>query len=433
MKYCPALLIAAPASGQGKTTITAALARLHRNQGRRVHVFKTGPDFLDPMILERASGNPVYQLDLWMGGQSHCQQLLYQAATQADLILIEGVMGLYDGQPSSADLAILFNIPVVAVIDATAMAQTWGAVAHGLASYQAGLTVFGVFANQVASPAHIAMVKESLPSNLSWLGALSRNEQFPLPSRHLGLVQANEIDDIDQRLNALAEHLAQTPLSTLPPAVGFTPPDIAFTQPALIPQTLKNIRIAIARDKAFSFIYHANLDLLRAMGAELMFFSPLADTLLPEVDSLYLPSGYPELHLQALQDNTAMHHAIRDHHAAGKPMVAECGGMSYLLTTLTNSKGQIANMVGILQGQAIMQTRLVNLGLHSASFPNGELRGHTFHYSRLEISAECSALTRPTRKELRSEPLFCKNKLTASYIHWYLPSNPTVAAGLFLP
>ncbi|MDP2266538.1 MAG: cobyrinate a,c-diamide synthase, partial [Thiobacillus sp.] len=153
-RHCPALFVSAPASGQGKTTVTAALARRYRDRGLCVRVFKTGPDFLDPMILERASGNPVYQLDLWMGGAAHCRQLLYDAAGDADLILIEGVMGLFDGNPSSADLAREFGIPILAVIDASAMAQTFGAVAHGLATYRAGLPFAGVLANRVGSAAH---------------------------------------------------------------------------------------------------------------------------------------------------------------------------------------------------------------------------------------------------------------------------------------
>ncbi|WP_442954820.1 nucleotide-binding protein, partial [Pelomicrobium sp.] len=147
-RRCPALLVAAPASGQGKTTATAALARLHRSQGRRVRAFKTGPDFLDPMILERACGAPVYTLDLWMVGEAECRRRLFEAAGEADLILVEGVMGLYDGEPSSADLAIALGLPVLLVVDASAMAQTFAAVCHGLATYRPGLRVAGVVANR---------------------------------------------------------------------------------------------------------------------------------------------------------------------------------------------------------------------------------------------------------------------------------------------
>ena len=430
MKQCPALMITAPASGQGKTTITAALARYHRNQNREVRIFKAGPDFLDPMILAQASGHPVYQLDLWMGGHTHCRQLLYQAAASADLILIEGVMGLFDGEPSSADLAAAFDVPVLAVIDASAMAQTFGAVAHGLATYRPDIRFAGVLANQVASTAHAEMLKESLSRAMPWLGALYRDKNYQLPSRHLGLVQADEIDDLDQQLSVLADCLSQTALNEIPPSVTFLSRDAT---PDSSPQMLKGIRIAVASDSAFSFVYHANLNLLQAMGAELTFFSPLHDAELPDAESLYLPGGYPELHLEKLEANHAVREAIRDHHAAGKPIVAECGGMLYLLTTLTNSSGQLAKMVDILPGNATMQNRLVNLGFHSATFPKGELRGHTFHHSQLDISLDSFALTHPTRKGLRPERLFQMGKLTASYIHWYLPSNPAVAAALFQP
>ena len=429
MKQCPALLITAPASGQGKTTATAALAQFHKSQGRKVHIFKAGPDFLDPMILEQASGHSVYQLDLWMGGLAHCQQLLYQAASTADLILIEGVMGLFDGEPSSADLAATFGIPVLAVIDATAMAQTFGAVAHGLATYLPTYKIEGVLANQVASPVHEEMLKESLPDYLTWFGALPHHNINEIPSRHLGLVQAKQINNLEQTLDQLAEKLSQTNLTKLPPTAAFKEPDHS----SHLEPKLKGLRIAVAADTAFCFIYQANLDLLQTMGAELKFFSPLNDNFLPEADSLYLPGGYPELHLKKLATNPDMHQAIHTHHSAGKPIVAECGGMLYLLSTLTNCHGKTASLLNLIQGKATMQPHLVNLGFHFGKFPQGELRGHTFHHSRLETTIQPSALTQPARKGLRSEALFHLGRLTASYIHWYMPSNPSVTAALFSP
>ncbi len=303
MRRCPALFIAAPASGQGKTTVTAALARFHRDRGLRVRVFKTGPDFLDPMILERASGNPVYQLDLWMGGEDHCRRLLYDAAGETDLILVEGVMGLFDGEPCGADLAVLFGIPVLAAIDGAAMAQTFGAVAHGLATYR----------------------------------------------------------------------------------------------------------------------------------AELTFFSPLDDSALPETDAVYLPGGYPELHLHRLAANQSMKEAIRAHHGAGKPIVAECGGMLYLLDLLADAEGRSASMAGLLPGKAVMQPRLANLGLHRAPLPEGELRGHTFHHSRMECGLEPVTCSGSARHHGTPEPIYRRERLTASYLHFYFPSNPEASARLFLP
>ena len=181
-RQCPAVLIAAPASGQGKTTVTAALARLHRNQGRRVRVFKCGPDFLDPMILARASGAPVYQLDMWMVGEQDSRRLLWEAAEEADIILIEGVMGLFDGTPSSADLARHFGVPVLAVIDGTAMAQTFGALALGLACYQPDLPFAGVLANRVGTVRHAQLLEGSLTQGLRWYGALSRKPGSNCPA-----------------------------------------------------------------------------------------------------------------------------------------------------------------------------------------------------------------------------------------------------------
>src|ERR1700693_748798 len=191
-RNCPALLISAPASNHGKTTVTAALAHFHARAGRRVRGLKSGPDFLDTMILQRAaqSSGPAYQLDLWMAGAEACRTLVYEAAADADLILIEGVMGLFDGQPCSADLAQLLDVPVLAVIDARGAAQTVGAVGYGLAHYRAGLKFAGVLANSVASARHAEMIEQGMPPGMRYLGGLPRNAQFTLPERHLGLVQA---------------------------------------------------------------------------------------------------------------------------------------------------------------------------------------------------------------------------------------------------
>ncbi|MDR1607960.1 MAG: cobyrinate a,c-diamide synthase, partial [Deltaproteobacteria bacterium] len=249
-------MIAAPASGQGKTTVTAALARYHSRAGRRVRVFKCGPDFLDPMILERASGQPVYQLDLWMVGEELCADLLWRAAGEADLILVEGVMGLFDGQPSAADLARLFQLPVLLLINARAMAQTFGAMALGLALYQPDLRIVGFMANQVASDNHAQLLEKSLPQGLKWRGRFLRREAIELPSRHLGLVQAQELADLDERLERAADVLAKEPVTSLLPI------ETTFYRPKLSGSkgSLANLTVAVARDAAFSFIYQANLD-----------------------------------------------------------------------------------------------------------------------------------------------------------------------------
>lgn len=427
-RHCPALLIAAPASGQGKTTVTAGLARLHARNGKRVRVFKCGPDFLDPMVLARASGSPVYQLDLWMVGEVESRRLLWEAAGEADLILIEGVMGLFDGTPSAADLARHFGIPVLAVIDGSAMAQTFGALAHGLASYQPDLPFAGVLANRVGSSRHGEILRDCLPSHIDWFGALPRSESVGLPSRHLGLVQAQELADLDARLDAAADALAASADSAMPAPVSFPPPE-ARTLPPL----LHGVRIGVARDAAFAFLYQANLDLLESLGAELLFFSPLHSPRLPEVDSLYLPGGYPELHMPALAGNQAVAEAIRAHHEAGKPILAECGGMLYLLDGLTDQAGMRERMLGLLSGEASMQKRLTALALQEVHLPEGRLRGHTFHHSSLVSPLQALVRGECPNYKRTAEAVYRQGRLTASYVHFYLPSAPAAAAALFHP
>ncbi|AIZ33702.1 cobyrinate a,c-diamide synthase [Pseudomonas parafulva] len=422
------MLIAAPASGQGKTTVTAALARLHRNLGRRVRVFKCGPDFLDPMIHERASGAPVYQLDMWMIGEAESRRLLWEAAADADLILIEGVMGLFDGTPSSADLARHFGVPVLAVIDGTAMAQTFGALALGLARYQPDLPFAGVLANRVGSLRHAQLLEGSLTEGLRWYGGLSRERGIELPSRHLGLVQASELNDLDARLDAAAEALGASCDAALPPPVSFVEPPAQRRQ-----ASLAGVRIGVARDEAFAFLYGANLDLLRDQGAELVFFSPLHDSQLPMVDSLYLPGGYPELHHLALAANTPMCQAIRAHHAQGKPLLAECGGMLYLLETLTDVSGERAELLGLLPGEAVMQKRLAALALQTVELPEGALRGHTYHHSLTSTDLVPIARGQSPNGGRGNEAVYRQGRLTASYVHFYFPSNPEAAAALLRP
>ncbi|MDP2035522.1 MAG: cobyrinate a,c-diamide synthase [Polaromonas sp.] len=438
---CPAILVAAPASGQGKTTVACALARLHTRQGRRVRVFKCGPDFLDPYWLALASGAPVHQLDLWMTGEADCAQRLHAAAQDADLIIVEGVMGLFDGEPSAADLAQRFGLPLLTVIDAGAMAGTFGALVWGLQTYREGLRFAGVLANRVASNGHAALLEESLRDPAQWQGALMRSETFSLPERHLGLVMSGEMDDAMARLDAAADALAGTRLGQMD-AAALQAWSVAFAVPAdpvtETPDLLQGLTIAVARDAAFCFIYAANLDCLRAMGARLVFFSPLADTALPDCDALWLPGGYPEIHAATLADNGAMKTAIASHVHAGKPVWAECGGMMALFDELFTAEGERFAMWGLLPGCVTMQKRLAALGPQQIKMPGGTLRGHTFHYSTCSTPLAPATRTEaaPGRK-LRGEgeALYVAgpdNKLKASYFHAWFASNPAAAAALFL-
>lgn len=438
----PAVLVAAPASGQGKTTITAALARLHARVGMRVRAFKCGPDFLDPMWLELATGQPVHNIDLWMTGEDDVRTRLYEASHDADLVIVEGVMGLFDGEPSAADLARKFGLPVLAVIDASAMAGTFGALAFGLQHYRPGLLWAGVLANRVGSERHAQMLQAALPvgdadAPTAWLGAVMRDPAFTLPERHLGLTMANELPDALDRLDAAADALLGTPLGQMDRAalarwaVEFEPPpEVPPVAPLLVGKT-----VAVARDASFCFIYAANLDTLRALGAQVVFFSPLANEPVPTCDAVWLPGGYPELHANTLSTARTSRDSLVAHVGAGRPVWAECGGMMVLFDTIVDQQGQSHAFWGLLPGVVRMQPRLAALGPQKLGLGSGELRGHTFHYSRCETTLEPVLHTASARSGAAGvgEAVYQRGALRASYFHAWMAYSPEAAAALFLP
>ena len=435
---CPAVLLAAPASGHGKTTVVAALARLHSRQGRRVQVFKCGPDFLDPGWLALASGRPVHNLDLWICGEEEVQRRLHAAAGESDLILVEGVMGLFDGRPSAADIAQRFDIPVLAVINAASMAETFGALAHGLQHWRPGLRWAGSLANRVASSQHAEMIAQAMEGQ-SYLGAVHASSSFGLPERHLGLTAAQEMDDALQRLDTAADALLNTPLGRMD-LDALAAWNTRFEPPASRPQVpalLAGKTIAVARDEAFQFIYEANIDTLQALGASVRFFSPLADSALPECDAIWLPGGYPELHAARLEDNCTMGASLRAHAEAGKPVWAECGGMMALFDALYDMDGQAHAMWGVLPGTVRMQKRLAGLGSQQLALAGYEpLRGHTFHYSVSETQLpEVARTGRPGQTPAvgAGEAVYQRGNVRASYFHPWFASSPLAVASLFSP
>ena len=419
------LLVAAIASGQGKTTVTAALARRLRRMGQRVHVFKCGPDFIDPMVLEHASRAKVHTLDLWMVGLEQSRQRLARAARDADVVLVEGVMGLYDGDPSAADLARAFDLPVLAVIDASAMAQTAGAVVMGLRDY-GPVRMAGVVANRVASEGHARMVAASL-RDIPLLATLPKQAR-QLPERHLGLVTPGEVDGIDAILDELADqlNLDEAAWNALAPQLPDEPVPEAPVPPLLAGKT-----VAIARDAAFCFLYPANVDTLEALGAQVRFFSPLADEPVPEdADAVYLTGGYPELHGETLAQAQRWRDSIRAAHAAGVTILAECGGMMVLADAIADVEGRSWPMAGLLPGRVVMQPRLAGLGGQAMSTKGGELRGHTFHYSRFDTPLAPVAWTAKHPSGAQGEAVYRVGSLTASYFHAFFASNPAAAASL---
>ncbi|MEO9655664.1 cobyrinate a,c-diamide synthase [Marinomonas sp.] len=432
---CPALFLTAPASNQGKTTITAALARYFTEQGNVVRVFKTGPDYLDPQILAQASKQPVEQLDIWMAGEDYCQQRLFLAAQEADLILVEGAMGMFDGEPSSADLAARFGIPMAIVMDVKGMAQTAVALATGLASFRSDIEVAGLIANRCGSERHAELIRDALPESLPLLASLKRDELIVLPERHLGLVQADEVaDELEERFSAAVVWLQQSndcALLSLPKAVTFSASDTETPVEEIEP-LLANKTIAVAKDAAFSFIYDANIKALQSLGASIVYFSPLKDNTLPDADALWLPGGYPELHAKALSENLSMRQAIMDFHKTGKAILAECGGLLYSLQSLTDLQEGCYPMTGILAGQGAMRGKRGCQGMQTAILPQGDIRGHAHHRSRSDNTPTPVAFGRRQRHPAPGEAIYQEKGLTATYLHLFFPSNLAATAQVFL-
>lgn len=444
---CPALLVAAPASGQGKTTVTAALARLLVRRGARVRAFKCGPDFVDPGWLALASAAPVHNLDLWMSGEADMRARLHAAAGAADAILIEGVMGLHDGTPSSADVARRLGVPVLAVLQAGAMAQTLGALVQGLRDYGAeragALPWAGVFANGVAGAGHAELLRGALRPADGWLGHLPPSDGLRVAERALGLTPAGELAPgaALARLDAAADLLAATPLGQLDLAdwrarwgVDFAAPPAAA--PPLV--LLAGRTVAVARDAAFAFVYPANVELLQALGARLVFFAPLAGDALPACDALWLPGGYPERHAARLGACADLRAALHAHAQAGRPIWAEGGGMMVLMDELVDADGAAHAMWGLLPGRARMQRRLAGLGLQQwQPTPDAPpLRGHAFHHGVVESPLAPAGRTTPAAASAREagEAIYAggpAGRVRASFFHPWWPSSPRAAACLF--
>ena len=370
-------LIAAPSSKQGKTVFTASLARLLRQQGKRVQVFKLGPDYLDPTILEQASGQQVFNLDVWIMGETYCRTLLAQAARVNDVILVESLMGLHDNQPSNAQVAQLFDLPIVLVMNVAKFAQTAKAIVEGLTLYGDGVSIKNVVGNLVGSDNHHRLMAESIGDQ--YAGSVRRNDVMVLKERHLGLVQAKELTNLDRQLDGCAKVLEESSLKLILPSITFK----ARTYPS-IPKLLEGKTIAIAKDAAFSFIYPGNVQTLLSLGAQICYFSPLNNDILPKCDAVWLPGGYPELYLERLNDANRTKQSLLEHHQSHAPLLAECGGMMACCESVTDIEGNRFEAFGLVAGNTQIHPRFQSIGLQEIEYEAGILRGHSFHHSTLQ-------------------------------------------------
>jgi len=447
----PAFVIAGTHSGSGKTTVTLAVLAALVRRGLRVQSFKIGPDFIDPGHHARITGRPGRNLDTWLLEPDALARTYRRATEGADLAVIEGVMGLFDGRGpadergSTAHLARLWQLPVFLVVDAKGMARSMAAMVLGYARFDPMVNVAGVIANRVGSRKHFAeYLVPSLRSALADiepLGFLARSERLEIPSRHLGLVTADDLD----REPLFLEELGTTAEASLDlnrfltlarhPRLGGEGEHQAPTPPRSSPK-----RIAVARDRAFCFYYEDNLDALCEAGAEIVPFSPIRDAdLPPEISLLYLGGGYPELFGEELASNLTLRAKVREFHARGGRILAECGGLMICTESIRDRAGRVYPMWGLLPARVAMQTKFAALGYVTAVTERETIfgprettmRGHEFHYSTLEPLEALSYAVRIEREgEASRFDGIERDGLLAGYTHYHLGSNAEVASNI---
>jgi cobyrinic acid a,c-diamide synthase len=437
------LVVAGAASGVGKTTVTLGLLAALRRRGLVVQAFKVGPDFIDPGFHELVTGRPSYNLDGWMCGREHVLATVARQAADADVAVVEGVMGCFDGldgeseEGSTAQVAKWLGAPVVLVVDAQAQSRSAAAVVLGFERFDPALRIAAVIANRVAGETHARWIRDAVAANCgaAAVGALRHDERLTLAERHLGLVTAGEgalSADTRHRLADVIERSVDVDVLLRLAAPCGAPP--AATPAA--PRGGRRVRVGVARDVAFCFYYPDNLALLEAAGAELVAWSPLHDRALPPVDGLYLGGGYPELHGAALAANEPVRSAVAAFAAAGRPIYAECGGLMYLANAIEDLDGATHAMVGVLPVTVRMRPRRLTLAytevtLQAASplGAAGVARGHEFHCSSLDpVPASIRRVYRLRRRGgAEQDEGYLIGHALLSYVHLHFASNPAFA------
>jgi cobyrinic acid a,c-diamide synthase len=452
------LIIAGERSGVGKTTVTLTLLAFLRRRGLQVQSFKVGPDYIDPMFHRYVTGRPCRNLDPVLTSEIYVQKCFAQHTQGVDFGLIEGVMGLFDGImgfkekkqsntpfASTAHIAKLLNLPVLLVIDCSRLSTSVAAIAHGYCSLDPSIKVAGLVLNRVGSDRHLQLLKNALkPLGLPIIGVLRREDNITIPDRHLGLVPTEELSEMDRLIDRLAclgescfdwEQLLAFAIPHSPLPTPHSPLPIPKS-PLPTPKSPLP-RIAVARDRAFNFYYQDNLDLLEELGAELVFWSPLSDTSLPEnVQGLYFGGGFPEVFAQELAANTSALDLVRTKVLEGVPTIAECGGLMYLCEKIIDFEGEAWPMVGILPTAAMMDKRLTlgyrrGVALEESLLVDAgtTVYGHEFHRSRLVSEAD-KPLFETHRVDCEEftgyEGWNITNTVYASYIHMHWGARPEI-------
>lgn len=448
MNTFPRLVIAGTHSGVGKTTATLAILAALRERGRLVQPFKAGPDFIDASHHTAAAGLPSRNLDGWLLGADLNRQIFMRAAANADLSIIEGMMGLFDSSSpvsdlgSTAELAKQLEAPVLLIVDGSAMARSAAAIVAGYARFDPALRVAGVLFNRVSSDGHYQLLKTAVEqeTDVIPLGYLRPDPTMTIVERHLGLVMPGheQASAPYQRLARLVQDTVDLEgLEVLAKSCAPFP----FTRDAIAQPAPRTVRIGVARDAAFCFYYPDNLELLEANGGELVSFSPLHDEMLPDnLGLLYFGGGYPELHGAALAANRPMKQAIRRFAERGGTIYAECGGMMYLTQGIRSFEGVVSEMVGLFPAEATMQSKRMTLGYRAIELTRPCMlgaaglaaRGHEFHYSEVipkgPLAYACT-LTDAQGESKGSDGMLVNNTL-GLYTHLHFSSQPSIAASL---
>lgn len=442
----PRLVIAGISSNVGKTTVMVGLVRALRARGLKVGVFKCGPDYLDPTYHVRAAGAPCHNLDGWMMGREAVLSTFAHASQGADIAVIEGVMGLFDGasptsgEGSTAEIAKWLQAPVLLVCDAGGMARSIAALAKGFSTFDPDLQISGLICNRLGSRGHLDLLRKATEGKPPVLGGLPKEAALAFADRHLGLHSADRAtvpEDVfvawGDRVSEWCDVDAIVALAQSAPAL----PEIPAA--ARIVGEGARCRIGLAFDEAFHFYYDDNLRRLESLGAELVRFSPIHDARLPDVDGLYFGGGYPEVHAEDLSRNLSMLKDVRSFAESQGPIYGECGGLMYLSNGIRTLDGTLHPMVGLIPGEAEMKDRLQALGYVEVETtdetmlgPAGlKFRGHQFRYSdfRLPAEVECTYHVRRRRGGEVFHEGYRQGHTLASYVHAHWASNPLLAQG----
>ncbi|MCG9967320.1 cobyrinate a,c-diamide synthase [Pelotomaculum terephthalicicum JT] len=437
------VVIAGVKSGSGKTTVAAGLMAALARRGLQVQGYKVGPDYIDPGYHTAVTGRPSRNLDSFLLPEATIRELYLRAAATANIGIIEGVMGLYDGRAgsgagSTAEVARMLKAPVLLVLDAGSLAQSAAAMVMGYAGYDSGVHIAGVILNRVAGERHKEILQKAIEeaTGIPVVGCLEREAGLALPSRHLGLTPAVEMAELDKVLDRLA-HIAgeALDLDRIMTLAGGAEKLGAPERPLFAPQPVTGrLPVAIAHDAAFNFYYRDALDYLESRGACLLPFSPLTDARLPAgAAGLIIGGGFPEMFLPELAANTTLHEDIRRKAAGGLPLYAECGGLMYLCRAIKDFDDRIWPMAGLVPAVCGMQKRLAGMGYREAATqgisilgPAGLLvKGHEFHYSGLEVAEGHPWAYRLTENNQLEG--YASGSVLASYIHLHWAGNPGAA------